>query len=83
MIVEILRTITKLTIDLYFDTLTIIKTVSTETRDKMTQMPSTNCTEDAINRWDRRVLSYINTDLNYCLRERYLNMCFVQEIQRC
>lgn len=68
MISAILKNITKLSIDLYFDALTVVRNEADDTRQSMTALPQNSCTEDAIGRWDRQVNAY-NFQLAYCLRE--------------
>lgn len=68
MISSILEEITKLSIDLYFDALSIVKNSADDTLRQMTSLPPNSCTEDAIGRWNRQVNAY-NYQLTYCLRE--------------
>lgn len=65
---SILESLTKISIDLYFDSLSIVRTTADDTRQQMTMLQPNSCTEDAIGRWNRQVTAY-NYQLNYCLSE--------------
>lgn len=68
MIVEILKNLNKLSIDLFFDAIAVVKAVAAETREEMESLEINLCTEDAIARWDRQVISH-GYRMNFCLSE--------------
>lgn len=74
MISSVLEGLTKFSIDLYLDSIDILKQVAAETREKMAQYATNDCVANARERWDRQVNSH-GYRINYCLSEatRILN----------
>lgn len=68
MITSILEEITKISIDLYLDSVDVLKRVAEETRDQMATFASSECVESARQRWDRQVNSH-GYRINFCLSE--------------
>lgn len=71
----ILSDIQKFSIDLYLDAVSVIKTVAEDTRNRMAEFESSECTANHIRRFELQLLSFINR-LNFCLTEatRILNL---------
>jgi hypothetical protein len=71
----VLKDIQKFAIDLYLDSIDTIKAVAANTRAQMAVYGNSSCAVSARTRFDRRVISHVSMNLNFCASEatRILN----------